>query len=410
MPTKNRSRLWAALSTSVFFAALLPLFLMFLSATTSYFVDDMLTDSPTWRRITAVFSACLIPLTYRLLLGIALTGKPTEKHLISRYSAKEPSHIPFFGIFSDGFFWLWCLPTLLLALLLPVGAGYTPILHAVYGDTLPTGVVAKLTASAVLPLYFLFTLTAYRKAARRCLESEETPPARRKRQKNTVRHLMTVFSLIGTAAIGPFVIMLAVTLWNFLGAFFPIILAVILFLASIRSLRAIRIRRGFLKELRSRDENKRIRLGEIPHPILSLFSVRYSQPFPLHANGKTYTCRMIASLNRKKHIHLRDDGTGYFIRRFHLPLFMPVVRSRKGARVVDVRDQGELFHIKQEFRYAFEGADGQKLLIVLPVPQELRAMRGEDLALLNPGDSIGGYKVYNAATFLSHLDMGLFDR
>ncbi|MBR2987961.1 MAG: hypothetical protein IKC63_08065, partial [Clostridia bacterium] len=60
MPTKNRSRLWAALSTSVFFAALLPLFLMFLSATTSYFVDDMLTDSPTWRRITAVFSACLI--------------------------------------------------------------------------------------------------------------------------------------------------------------------------------------------------------------------------------------------------------------------------------------------------------------------------------------------------------------
>ena len=396
---------------SVAFAVGFHLFLTALEATTDYFWEENLQDDPLWRRIVAVFSALLIPVSFRVLFGLALTSKPTREHLNGCDQGALPLSKRLKATVTDSYFYLWLLPTLLSTFIVSPAFGYAPISAAIYGDQLPDLFTQRLTVLAILlPLYPLLAIEAFGKARKRLQEEKalDAPTLRKMKEKRIPQNAALIISLIGVATVGPFILMLLVTLWNFSAAFFPIILGVILFLYATRLLRAIHIRQKLIRELRSRHETRRIRLGELKHPYLSLVFSRLSTPFTLHANGKTYTCRLIASANRKKHIYFNDDGTGYFIRRYRLPLFMPVVHSRKGARVVDVRDQGELFHTKTAFRYGFE-ATGTKLLIVCPMPQELRAKRGEDLTLLTPGDSIGGYKIYNTNTFFSHLDLNLLD-
>lgn len=396
---------------SIAFAVGFHLFLLFFEATTEYFWQELIEDDGLWRRIIAVFSALLIPASFRVLLGVVLTTKPTREHMRACGEAL-PFKKRLKATLTDGFFYLWLSPVLLFALIAAPSLGYHPILSAIFGNALPSASVQKLTVlSILLPLFIVLAIDAFGKAKKRIRKEStlDTAAQRKADEKRTTHTVFSILSLVGVAAIGPFFLMLIITAWNFFIVFFPIIIGVILALYAFRMLRAIHIRKKLIQKLKALEEAKRIRLGEIKHPYLSLVSHRFSIPFTLHANGKTYTCRLIASSNRKKHILFHDDGTGYFIRRYRLPLFMPVVRSRKGARVVDVRDQGELFHTKTAFRYGFE-ANGTKLLLICPMPQELTAKRGDDITLLTPGDSVGNYKVYNVTTFFSHLDLDILDK
>ena len=409
MTSQKTPPMAVVITESVLFALGFQIFLCLSRLSMQYFLGDLVDNDRLWTTVVNGFSALMIPVSFRVLFGLLLMCKSSFDHMQIRYA--DQAKIRTTAILADPHFLLRLLPTLFLFLLVPVSFGYSALTALLFGAETPSALTAFFAVHGVyLPLCFLLALGAYRTSIRKapairekCLKNPRY--AKERRAKLT---FFVTLSLFLSWALGPYLLMILVSIWNVLFAFLPILAAVFLVLFLIRFSRAVRIRKKLLGDLKALDRARRIHLGEIRHPYLSLLSPRFSLPFTVRADGKTYTCRLIASINRQKHIYFHENGKGYFIRHYHMPMFMPVVRTRTGARVVDIHDQGTLFRTEKAFHYGFK-ASGTKLLIVSPVPQELYAVKGTETLPLTPGDAVGDYKIYNAATFLSHLDLGILD-
>ena len=388
------------------FAVCFYLFVFLCYYITCDFYAEMVEEDAVWQTIIEVFSALLIFVHYRVLVGGFLPNKVTASHIRACYEDSDRFELRLKKVLCDILFWMWLLPIVFGAIVLPVSVGFEPLVNLLSAAFQPSALVGKIIVLTIfLPAFFLILLWCYVKTIKRTLEDSHASGVqiRKSAQQLNKLRVFGFLTLIGVALLGPIALMILVSLWNISFALIPVIAAVIVFLFLIRYIRAIRIRKKLIKQLKQLAEKRHCRISDIRSPYRSLFFKVDGIHFTLHANGKTYACRFIAAVNRRKHIYLYEDGTGYYIRRYRLPLFMPVVRTRVGARVVDVRDQGELFHTKKAFRYGFDSKD-QKILLISPVPQDIFAVQNDQTISLNMGDRVGEYTVYNASTLISRIE------
>ena len=171
---------------------------------------------------------------------------------------------------------------------------------------------------------------------------------------------------------------------------------------------AIRKRLIFLLRLRTTCAKYGFRLVEMKHPILALFRDSKNYTFCLEANGQTYYCRLIASVKRSNKMIFLPDGTATRNLSFYIPSPMAVA----SGRFVAMHDRGngdgrEFARYAREFRYDFECGEGQKVLLLNPVPRRAIYDHGDGhMAELDNGHRIGqnrDYMIFSGNAFLRLL-------
>ena len=183
----------------------------------------------------------------------------------------------------------------------------------------------------------------------------------------------------------------------------PIILGIVLAFFSLFYLRAIRTRSKFVRNLKKTCTEEGYDLFYLKRPYRSIFRDNGSYTFALEANGKTYYCRMLASVKRSNKLIISDDGTCTRLMGLHIP--QPQLVRVGGFLQAHNRGNGddrEFMNFSSIIDYTFE-ADGHKILIINPVPKRvLRKICGATREMDN-GDKIGEYTVYTGNAFLRAL-------
>ena len=162
-----------------------------------------------------------------------------------------------------------------------------------------------------------------------------------------------------------------------------IAITVILIIFFAIGLRAVCIRRRFVRNLRKTAEANGWRLSRIKYPYLSLFLDSHGCSFSLKANGKTYTCKLLAGIRRGNAIRFLENGECRIIRR---------VRMR---HIVE-----DLMQFHTQFPYAFEG-EGKKVLILSPTPYKIFVAGGKQNHAIDIGDNVGEYMIYTGTSFIN---------
>lgn len=167
----------------------------------------------------------------------------------------------------------------------------------------------------------------------------------------------------------------------------------------------IRTRFRFLRRLKKCCKKNGFELVAKKHPYRSLIRDGGGYNLVVKANGKTYYCRILASIKKSNKIYLRTDGTCERARLVR----MPTVRLiRKGAFVqvntMNLDEDREMFRIVSNFDYRFD-AEGEKILLFNPVPTFLfRKAEDETSCPLDNGETVGEYKVFSGNGFLRALE------
>lgn len=159
-------------------------------------------------------------------------------------------------------------------------------------------------------------------------------------------YAMTIFLLIGLLIA---VLLMPMTLLS--------IAAVIFALWTLFVIRAMNIRRKFLRRLKKICKKENIEISKIKHPYLSIILRKnHDFHFTVKRGDKTYACKMIAAVFKSAPMIFLDEDIGYFKFGFRF----------RGNDVVFLRPK---------FYHSFdaEGAD-HKVLIISPVPHEIRAV------------------------------------
>ncbi len=138
---------------------------------------------------------------------------------------------------------------------------------------------------------------------------------------------------------------------------FPLpILAVILLIVSLRYLRAVRIRRSFLKRLKKICKDENFELSEIKHPYRSIFFRNHDYHFTVRAYGKTYACKLLASVSKNSPMIFIDEIFGYHKMSIRLK-------------------SSEFVLFRKKFYHDFESPNADhKVLIVSPAPHTMRVI------------------------------------
>ena len=167
----------------------------------------------------------------------------------------------------------------------------------------------------------------------------------------------------------------------------------------------IRTRFRFLRNLKKCCKKNGFELVAKKHPYLSLIHDGGGYNLVVKANGKTYYCRILASVKKTNKIYLRPDGICERARLVRIPV-PRVFRTGPFVQVnkIDMDEGREAFRIVSTFDYRFE-ADGEKILLFNPVPVYLlkKAENGTSRVLDN-GDTIGEYTVFSGNAFLRSLE------
>ena len=69
----------------------------------------------------------------------------------------------------------------------------------------------------------------------------------------------------------------------------------------------------------------------------------------------------------------------------------------------------EIFNIDIPFTYDFEG-EGEKLIVLSPVPKFIRSVSKNHTADLDTGDRVGEYRLFNGSGFLGMLERDCLHR
>ncbi len=139
--------------------------------------------------------------------------------------------------------------------------------------------------------------------------------------------------------------------------------------------------------------------------FLSLFHDGKSYTFGVEANGKTYYCRVLASLWRSNKMIIDDEGVCTRVFALHIPTPM---MARSGPFVYMANrgtgDDREFFHVDSKVKYTFETeGTGEKILILNPVPRRTFRRIERQVSETDNGDRIGEYRIFTGNAFLRHL-------
>jgi len=156
-------------------------------------------------------------------------------------------------------------------------------------------------------------------------------------------------------------------------------------------LRAIFIRRKFLRQMYKICRKKEIPLTpkKVLRPYRSLFRLKDGCDFSLESGGRTYSVKLLSGKRGYRQMILTAEG-GLHRKSFRM----------RGA---------ELIAFESAFDYTFEG-EGEKILLLSPVPRFLYIHRGGSLHPADTGDRIGEYRIFNGSGFLGALERDCLHR
>ena len=149
------------------------------------------------------------------------------------------------------------------------------------------------------------------------------------------------------------------------------------------ALRALRIRRRLFKNLKNVCREYGFTMEKVKHPYLSLFKYRDGPNFLLHANGKTYACKLFGATRRHWEMYFHENGT------------LQIRRAFRFRRV-------EFFCFTSHYDFAFE-SEYEKLCIVAPVPKTISAGNDRWHRPIDTGTKVGEYRIFSSTGFLNAL-------
>ena len=152
---------------------------------------------------------------------------------------------------------------------------------------------------------------------------------------------------------------------------------------SYRYLRALLARYLFLRTLKRICHEEKYRLDDGAHIYSSVFSAKDGINFRLSTSQGDYSVKLICSLRRKTPLFLDEEGNvshtvSYGL--FGLDFFTDTISAK----------------------YEFEGA-GKKILILSPAVNNVYVTDGKARRLLESGDRVMGYWLYDGNLFLNAL-------
>lgn len=178
---------------------------------------------------------------------------------------------------------------------------------------------------------------------------------------------------------------------------FSVISAVIL----LRRLRAFKIRKKFIHNLRKFCKEYGFELSEIKHPYRSVFLRDRGYNFTVKAYGKTYACKILSALSKDAKMIFVDETMGYF----------------KTALKVK---NSELALYRKKFYHGFDAENADhKVLIVSPSPHTMLAINtkvafqsenvtyvkeGREFKYVDNASNIFGTTVFSGSAFLNALE------
>ncbi len=293
----------------------------------------------------------------------------------------------------------------LLLLLLPHGGSFTVAAELLFGGgPAAMALVLLLFALLLLPLSLLAHLAALQKQRERERRevsfAEETdvrhaprPRLRLARNATIVCGLYCVGAMLLSFELPILLTLLRILLvltrlrWWVL----PLLAALLLLLPFCYCfLRAVHIRRRFLKKLRRLCRERGFHLSRLRRPYRSLLRLREEISFTLQTGQKTYDCKLFCSLRRHCPLYFAEDGT---------------VVCRHSLRFRRI----ELFSYSTSFRFDFESS-ATKICLVAPVPKELFAGNTVRNRPIDTGTVVGDYRIFNSTGFLNALARDCVDR
>ena len=296
------------------------------------------------------------------------------------------------GVFKSLDFYIEYAGIALLSLIVPL---YDCVGEALYGEE-----YGKIQVMAVvLPVLLLLELIAH-VSVRGVWLSDGLQGIKKKMKKEKsdlalgIKSCILVFVVYGGASVViPWFLPFLVTISN-LGAgpilFLYIALALVavaLLLTGRFYLRAMGKRRAFVRKLKKYNSSS-IVISDVKKPCLSLFSQQKGSDFTVEQEGVRYECKLVAGVFPSSPIIFSDTGEG--VRQDKLRLF-----------------KVDLLTVNTRIDYRMESDTTKKIVIVLPVPQNIYvSVQGDPPRPADTGDKAGVYTIYNATGFFGALERG----
>lgn len=155
-------------------------------------------------------------------------------------------------------------------------------------------------------------------------------------------------------------------------------------------LRAVHIRHNFFRKLKAACEDYGFSYSKPKRPFASLFRLKEEINFQVFANGKTYDCKLFASIRR------------------HCPLFFHergVVQCTHSLRFRRI----EYLSFTTSYDFGFE-SENEKICIVAPVPKTVYAGDERWHRPIDTGMAVGGYRIFSSTGFIGALTRNCIER
>ena len=332
-------------------------------------------------------------------------------------------------LFQNPFFLISFLTTAALILLASDTVGQY-LAQIIFGASYTYGNLMLITAVA-LPFLLALIVFAYLSAARNI--RNEGIQEKLKHNETPIRSFIwAVFNLFLAVVCGsvliPLLVVMASQFLIFL-VFFPTIVTVLLAFWALRYIRAVRIRRKFLRQLKDTCQKNHYTLSKIQKPYRSLFFITEGMSFSVtDSGGKQYDCKLLHSIKRTAPMFFHNDGFATLvspINFFKAELgyrvkTMPYSFESEHPKCVIVCPIPRAFYARNESsdsdvdsavtesKFIFAGIGGARMgmggLHEMDLPKNARSR------VMDIGDSFNGYKFFNATAFLNAIEFNVFDK
>ncbi|MBE6702985.1 MAG: hypothetical protein E7585_06205 [Ruminococcaceae bacterium] len=319
------------------------------------------------------------------------------------------------------YFWIQLGTLALLLCALPMQIGFYPLYFLFSHTVLPPLAQKAILIACLIPLLLAAALWQHT-AAFYTWQADEMA----RRPDRSAQFLLPLLGVVGfyllCLLLLPTILSVLLMAFSFLAAIsFSLIgvaiVGIVLLAVLIRYIRALFIRRAFIRNLRQRCEKNGFALSKIERPYRSIFRIKDGFNFTVTANKKTYPCKLLAAPSRGNAMAISPEGIAYVIhifglrilprRRAHLSSeFLGGARHMLGGNAWYTHM--ELFRFTTKTDFSFEG-EGQKVLIVNPVPYALFSGTQTQAHPIDNGETVGAYKVFAGTAFLNALERNCID-
>ncbi len=340
-----------------------------------------------------------------LARSIKLNNRSAKERYLKRCPCEQSFLANVRDTFRDIEFWIEIAIIAVFSLLLPLSITYSFISPIFFGGLKLSPTVNKAcTLCVVLPILFIIELFASTSA--RNHYRYDKPP--RKRRNEIVQNILSLIIIAAIYSYGfgyllmmlfPFVATICNAFrghnpFEVFGVVIGITLAAIGFVYVFAYIRAIKLRRAFIKELKDACQRMGARLSEIKNPYSSIFGKKTDISFTVEKSGKKYDCKLVASVLKSTPMTFFDSGdmmSHYTFRMFKI----------------------DIFHFVTQAKFEFQ-SDGAKILVILPVPKKFFVASTSDETprprLADIGEIIGEYQIYNGTGFINALERDCIGR